>query len=227
MNTSIIVFPTFFFFSIDILFVYFRSPYFLLGDFPTYPHPHTLHPSAQRELGKMDERAKVPVSLPVTDPNPTTSYWQDPPDEEIGADYRSEKELPSEVDTVIIGSGITGAAVGWGLLSRKEAGAGKGLMGESKRGGDVGGGSGGGEKKEKRWEVVMLEARRAVSGATGRNGMYFDFISFWHSFFLKKKKKICCKGWWFRYLSGFWLGSLGFIPFSLNPPTCSVFFLSR
>ncbi|EJT78689.1 hypothetical protein GGTG_03788 [Gaeumannomyces tritici R3-111a-1] len=86
----------------------------------------------------MDERAKIKVTLPRSDP--TLSYWQDPPDEI--ADLRSTPELPETADAVIIGSGITGAAVAWHLLE-----------------GD--GGS----------NVVMLEARQICSGATGRNGM--------------------------------------------------------
>lgn len=86
----------------------------------------------------MDERGKVPVSLPHE--NPTQSYWQDPPD--AIADLRTTSHLPSSADTVIIGSGITGAAVAWGLLqSNPDPGS-----------------------------IVMLEARQACSGATGRNG---------------------------------------------------------
>lgn len=101
----------------------------------------------------MDKRTAIPVSLPH--PNPTTSYWQDPPDVEI-ADYASASTLPGEVvDTVIVGSGITGAGVAWGLLG----------------GGDQADGTNGrAEGKERVPRVVMLEARRACSGATGRNG---------------------------------------------------------
>jgi len=87
----------------------------------------------------MDERASIPVGLPV--PNPTTSYWQDPPDEI--ADYKSSASLADELDTVIIGSGITGACIAYNLLASD---------------------SYNGEK------ILMLEARQACSGATGRNG---------------------------------------------------------
>lgn len=86
----------------------------------------------------MDQRAKIPVSLPHT--NPTTSYWQDPP--EAIADHRTTSDLPLSADTVIIGSGITGAAVAWNLLQSENPG-----------------------------NILMLEARQACSGATGRNGM--------------------------------------------------------
>ncbi|KAK4151523.1 FAD dependent oxidoreductase [Chaetomidium leptoderma] len=88
----------------------------------------------------MDERAKIPVSPPCA--NPTTSYWQDPPD--ALADHRTTPDLPSSADTVIIGSGITGAAVAWGLLQSSNNNNNPG-------------------------SILMLEARQACSGATGRN----------------------------------------------------------
>lgn len=88
----------------------------------------------------MEERAKIPVSLPRA--SPTTSYWQDPPD--AIADLRTTEDLPESADIVIIGSGITGAAVAWNLLQNAPV-----------------------ERKPK---ILMLEARQACSGATGRNG---------------------------------------------------------
>ncbi|KAG7286512.1 hypothetical protein NEMBOFW57_008823 [Staphylotrichum longicolle] len=93
----------------------------------------------------MDERAKIPVSLPVA--NPTVSYWQDPPD--AIADHRTTPDLPSSADTVIIGSGITGAAVAWHLLQGPNPGS-----------------------------ILMLEARQACSGATGRNGGHTKHASY-------------------------------------------------
>lgn len=87
----------------------------------------------------MDERAAIPVCLPYS--NPTTSYWQDPPDPEI-ADYVSADVVPTEAEVVIIGSGITGACTAWNLLQRRNHG-----------------------------KIVMVECRQACSGATGRNGM--------------------------------------------------------
>jgi len=86
----------------------------------------------------MDERAKQPVTFPRA--NPTTPFWQDPPDEI--ADLRSTQGLPESVDVAVIGSGITGAAVAWNLLSSDSPPT----------------------------SMVMLEARQACSGATGRNG---------------------------------------------------------
>lgn len=93
----------------------------------------------------MDERAQISVGAPRE--NPTISYWQDPPS--YLADTRTTAELPERADIVIIGSGITGAAIAWNLL---------------------------GPDTEAQHDthappnVVMLEARTACSGATGRNG---------------------------------------------------------
>lgn len=57
------------------------------------------------------------------------------------AHHRTTPDLPSTADYVIIGSGISGACIALNLLERKP---------------DA--------------KVVMLEARTACSGATGRNG---------------------------------------------------------
>ncbi|KAE8453601.1 hypothetical protein EG329_009112 [Mollisiaceae sp. DMI_Dod_QoI] len=82
------------------------------------------------------------AAIPVSLPraNPTISYWQDPPDPEV-ADHISSPSLPSTTDTVIIGSGITGSSVAWNLLQNPNHG-----------------------------RILILEARQACSGATGRNG---------------------------------------------------------
>jgi hypothetical protein len=92
----------------------------------------------------MDKRVIIPPSLPRT--NPTTSYWQDPPD--AISNLRSSEDLPNEADYVVVGSGISGAMITWGILERNP---------EAK--------------------IVMIEARGAVSGATGRNGMLNLLIS--------------------------------------------------
>ncbi|KAK0616520.1 FAD dependent oxidoreductase [Immersiella caudata] len=94
----------------------------------------------------MNERARIPVTLPVK--TPTQSHWQDPPDPEI-ADLRTTPDLPTHADTVIIGSGITGAAIAWNLLQASSPGS-----------------------------IVMLEARQACSGATGRNGGHTKAASY-------------------------------------------------
>lgn len=90
----------------------------------------------------MNERARISVALPHE--NPTRSYWQDPPDDI--ADLKTTQHVPERADIVIIGSGITGAAVAWNLL---QDGSSSSLP-----------------------SVVMLEARQACSGATGRNGQH-------------------------------------------------------
>jgi FAD dependent oxidoreductase len=96
---------------------------------------------AAKTIPEMDDRVAIPVTLPQV--NPTSSYWQDPPDADV-ADYLSADNVPDTADTVIIGSGITGTSVAHELLdSRRTAG-----------------------------RLVMLEARQACSGATGRNGLF-------------------------------------------------------
>lgn len=100
----------------------------------------------------MNERAEITVTLPRD--NPTQSYWQDPPDDI--ADLRTTPHLPGSTDVVIIGSGITGAAVAWNMLQD----------------GSASGRSGTGTASP---SIVMLEARQACSGATGRNGQLNPF----------------------------------------------------
>ncbi|KAK8073485.1 hypothetical protein PG994_004384 [Apiospora phragmitis] len=74
-------------------------------------------------------------------PNPTKSYWQDPPHRI--ANLRTTPDLPTAqtFDYVIIGSGVSGAATAFKLLSR-----------------------------DPELSILMLEARAAASGASGRNG---------------------------------------------------------
>jgi hypothetical protein len=86
----------------------------------------------------MEESAKIAVGLPRA--NPTRSYWQDPPDDI--ANLQSTKNLPKTVDYLIIGSGISGAAIAYNLCQKKPNSS-----------------------------ILMLEARQACSGATGRNGI--------------------------------------------------------
>lgn len=77
--------------------------------------------------------------LPV--PNPITSYWQIPPHRI--AEHRSTSDLPTATlfDYIIVGSGVSGAAIAYKLLSRDPS-----------------------------LSILMLEARTAASGASGRNG---------------------------------------------------------
>ncbi|TVY38039.1 Gamma-glutamylputrescine oxidoreductase, partial [Lachnellula subtilissima] len=80
--------------------------------------------------------------LPV--PHATTPFWRTDLDELDG--HRSTADLPAECDILIIGGGYAGIAAAYHLLfgEEVEAFAGK--------------------------KVVLLEARQACSGATGRNG---------------------------------------------------------
>ncbi|KAJ0159607.1 hypothetical protein CTA2_9401, partial [Colletotrichum tanaceti] len=103
----------------------------------------------------MDERARVPVTLPVA--NPTESYWHYPPSRL--SNYCSSASLPSETDTLIIGSGITGAAVAHFLLASPSAGASS-------------------QQLPSPPDITMLEARTVTSGATGRNGGHTKAASY-------------------------------------------------
>ncbi|KAF4773926.1 hypothetical protein HER10_EVM0006669 [Colletotrichum scovillei] len=80
------------------------------------------------------------ATLPVS--NPTASFWQSEPDSVI-SNHQSH-ELPTSADVVIIGAGISGAFIAHRLLTDQSTHRPK--------------------------SVLMLEARAAVSGATGRNG---------------------------------------------------------
>ncbi|KAF5250533.1 hypothetical protein FOXYS1_14875, partial [Fusarium oxysporum] len=95
----------------------------------------TLH----KQFSSLLERASSEPGFPV--PEPTKSYWLDDPPFPALCDIQDDK-LPSEVDIVIIGSGITGAAVTKSLL----------------------------ELSDSNLRVVVCEARQLCSGATGRNG---------------------------------------------------------
>ncbi|KAM0433541.1 hypothetical protein ACHAPT_004421 [Fusarium lateritium] len=73
-------------------------------------------------------------------PNPTPSFWNSEPKKLD--DYRSTSELPSKADVVIIGSGLSGVATAYFIL----------------------------KDNPNPPSVVLLEARKVCSGATGRNG---------------------------------------------------------
>ncbi|RGP80100.1 FAD dependent oxidoreductase superfamily [Fusarium longipes] len=88
------------------------------------------------------------TGFPVRDP--VDSYWQLPPHRI--ANHRSTPDLPSNVDHVIIGSGITGAVVAHELFERDPSAS-----------------------------ILMLEARTAASAASGRNGGHCR-AGWWHRF---------------------------------------------
>ncbi|KAK4961884.1 hypothetical protein LTR10_002377 [Elasticomyces elasticus] len=87
-----------------------------------------------------------PAGLPTE--TSSTSFWHSQPSPLLKA-HRSTRNLPATASVVIIGSGITGASVAHHLLTEDNS--------SSKSNG-------------KELNVVMLEAREACWGATGRNG---------------------------------------------------------
>ncbi|KAL2352418.1 FAD dependent oxidoreductase-domain-containing protein [Cryomyces antarcticus] len=80
------------------------------------------------------------ATLPT--PSPSFSFWHTEPSPLL-LGHRSTRDLPPYADVVIVGSGITGAAAAYHLTHDARA---KGMS------------------------VLMLEAREACWGATGRNG---------------------------------------------------------
>ncbi|KAK9424752.1 putative FAD dependent oxidoreductase [Seiridium unicorne] len=84
--------------------------------------------------------------LPV--PNPTASFWLTQPHHL--ACYRSSDTTPEECDIAIVGTGMSGVATAYHILTQCE---------------------GGPEPK-----IVLFEARQACSGATGRNGGYIKIL---------------------------------------------------
>lgn len=64
------------------------------------------------------------------------------------ADHRTTPELPQSADIVIIGSGISGASIAFNILDQ-----------------------------EPMKKVIVLEARQACSGASGRNGMLNCYLT--------------------------------------------------
>ena len=87
---------------------------------------------ANQALDTISKRIKESPGLPV--PNPTLPFWTIPKALIEGVD-----ELPTYVDVVVIGSGITGCSFVYNALQR-----------------------------EGKIRVLMLEARDVCSGATGR-----------------------------------------------------------
>jgi glycine/D-amino acid oxidase-like deaminating enzyme len=73
-------------------------------------------------------------------PDPVSSFWN--ADSKRLDDYRSTPELPSTADIVIIGSGLSGVATAYFIL----------------------------KDNPNPPSIVLVEARKICSGATGRNG---------------------------------------------------------
>lgn len=116
------------------------SPISLLSIATLLPSLHAFAIPPQAHISKRDNLDQI-VLPGFPHPNPTVSYWQEPPHRI--ANLRTTPELPtSEVfDYVIVGSGISGAAIAFKLLNRDSS-----------------------------LSILMLEARTAASAASGRNG---------------------------------------------------------
>ncbi|CAG8947530.1 unnamed protein product [Penicillium salamii] len=80
---------------------------------------------------------------PTPVPNGMTSFWRTEP--HVLDSHRSTESLPSECDIVIVGAGYAGASVAHHIIGQTSPGL-------------------------KPPSIVILEARQACSGATGRNG---------------------------------------------------------
>ncbi|EHY54737.1 hypothetical protein HRR83_004138 [Exophiala dermatitidis] len=87
-------------------------------------------------------------------PNPMPSYWLSESDSDLSK-HRTTEMLPQEADVVVIGSGYSGAAAAYYILQEDES-ADSDLNSNA--------------KAEGKPKVLILEARDACSGATGRNG---------------------------------------------------------
>ena len=98
-------------------------------------------------MGSTNPYTILPSTLPTE--NSTTPFWR----KELHEldDHRTTPELPKTCDILIIGGGYAGIAAAYHLLASTEAQA-KFATGAPKP------------------NVVLLEARGACSGATGRNG---------------------------------------------------------
>ncbi|KAK0614270.1 FAD dependent oxidoreductase [Immersiella caudata] len=90
----------------------------------------------------------LPGQAGLPSPNPSKSYWLQAPSKTL-VGHRSTPDLPQTADVVVVGSGITGAFSAHFLKKGLNADGVGARAGES---------------------VVLLEAREACFGATGRNG---------------------------------------------------------
>ena len=89
------------------------------------------------------------AALPVTLPRPDpTIAYWQDPPATI-ANHRTTESLPTHVSTVILGSGITGASIAYRLLTKRPSDS-----------------------------ILILEARAACSGASGRNGGHTKCASY-------------------------------------------------
>ncbi|EFQ29810.1 FAD dependent oxidoreductase [Colletotrichum graminicola] len=112
-------------------------------------------------------------SCPLPAPQATESYWMSQADDRL-KDYNSADRLPTDADTVIIGSGVTGVLIAQELLSRAAA-----------------------TDSRRHDGLVMLEARAFCSGASGRNGghikpdCYKHFLEFQARYGTDEAVRLC------------------------------------
>lgn len=98
-------------------------------------------------MSAADGNGNEPADLPP--PRSTHSFWHSEPSALL-AGHRSTRSLPQTADVVIIGSGITGTSIAHHLLDEPRDQA---------------------HNHGQKLNVVMLEAREACWGATGRVGL--------------------------------------------------------
>lgn len=139
-------------------------------------------------MSTIADRASIPVTLPVS--NPTVPLWQASPSDI--AHYKSSSDLPERAGTVVIGSGITGASIAFEILAKKDPSRhvytdmtppgpaavstttnehAKGMTASPNGISDT-------LDAGSPASVVLLEARTACSGATGRNGGHTKCASY-------------------------------------------------
>lgn len=110
-------------------------------------------------------------------PNPTLSFWLQGTRNNPLIGYRTTETIPANADVVVIGAGMSGAATAYHLFKGHDP-----VQGTLPK-------------------VVILEAREACYGATGRNGGHCkpDFYRGWYRELVTPD--LPCKSYWKGYPS--------------------------